>query len=193
MSAGPDTAAGLRAVILVEGVSDQLAVQGLALRRGRDLAADGVAVVPMFGATNIARYLRRYGPEGFGLELAGLCDVGESGFVGRALHRAGICPDASPAAMQARGFFVCTRDLEDELIRALGAEGVERVIEAEGELRSLRTLRRQPAQRDRSAADQLHRFMAARSGNKYRYARLLTEALDLSRVPRPLERVLDHV
>jgi hypothetical protein len=193
MTAGLDTEAGLRAVILVEGVSDQLAVQHLALRLGRDLAGEGVAVIAMQGATNIAKHLRRYGPDGLGLRMAGLCDAGEAGFVGRALHRAGICPDASVAAMEAHGFFVCTRDLEDELIRAVGIGGVERVIQAQGEIRSLRTLQRQPAQRSRSAVDQLRRFMGGRSGNKHRYARLLVEALDLGRIPRPLERVLDRV
>lgn len=193
MSAGLDAAAGLRAVILVEGVSDQLAVQDLAQRLDRDLAGEGVAVIPMQGATNIAHYLRRYGPPGLDLRLAGLCDAGEAGYVGRALHRAGICPDASTVAMRASGFFVCTRDLEDELIRAVGIEGVERVIAAEGEIRSLRTLQRQPAQRSRSAADQLRRFMGGRSGNKHRYARLLTEALDLERIPGALKGVLQAV
>jgi hypothetical protein len=39
--------------------------------------------------------------------------------------------------MERHGFFVCTLDLEDELIRALGIEAVERIIEAEGERWSL--------------------------------------------------------
>jgi hypothetical protein len=94
--------------------------------------------------------------------------------------------------MERHGFFVCTLDLEDELIKALGIEAVERIIEAEGERRSLWTLQRQPAQRARSAPDQLRRFISGRSGNKHRYARLLTEAMELSRVPRPLDRVLAH-
>jgi hypothetical protein len=59
--------------------------------------------------------------------------------------------------MEAAGFFVCTIDLEDELIRALGTGQVEQIIKARGELRSLRTLQRQPAQRDRPAPDQLRR------------------------------------
>jgi hypothetical protein len=35
--------------------------------------------------------------------------------------------------------------------------------------------------------------MGTRSGRKVRYGRLLVEALDLNRVPRPLDGVLDHV
>ncbi len=182
-----------RAVVLVEGVSDRLAVEVLARRRGRDLAADGVAVIAMHGATNLGRHLERYGPGGLNVKLAGLCDAAEEDYFRRALRRAGIGAAASRAALEELGFFVCTIDLEDELIRALGTEAVERIIEAQGELRSLRTLQRQPAQRGRPASDQLRRFMSGRSGNKHRYARLLAGAVDLNRVPQPLDGVLAHV
>jgi hypothetical protein len=165
----------------------------LARRRGRDLAADGVAVIAMHGATNLGRHLERYGPGGRNVKLAGLCDAAEEDYFRRALRRAGIGAEAPRAAMEALGFFVCTLDLEDELIRALGTNEVERIIEAQGELRSLRTLQRQPAQRGRPAQDQLRRFMSGRSGNKHRYARLLADAVDLNRVPRPLDGVLARV
>ena len=56
---GNDTAMTHRAVILVEGVSDQRAVEAVAELRGRDLAAEGVAVVPIGGAQAIGRYLGR--------------------------------------------------------------------------------------------------------------------------------------
>jgi hypothetical protein len=87
---------------------------------------------------------------------------------------------------------VCVVDLEDELIRALGVAGVEEVIAREGELASLQTLRRQPAQRTRLPQEHLHRFLGARSGNKERFARLLVGAVDLDRVPPVLHAVLDH-
>ncbi len=193
MTADPALGGRLRAVVLVEGLSDRIALEVLARRRGRNLAADGVAVIAMHGATNLGRYLERYGPGGLDVKLAGLCDVAEEDYVRRALRRAGIGAGASGAAREALGFFVCTLDLEDELIRALGTGAVERVIEAQGELRSLRTLQRQPAQRGRSADDQLRRFMSGRSGNKHRYARLLAGAVDLNQVPRPLDGVLAHV
>jgi hypothetical protein len=193
MTADPALDGRPRAVILVEGLSDRLALEVLARRRGRDLAADGVAVIAMHGATNLARYLQRYGPGGLNVTLAGLCDAAEEDYVGRALRRAGIGAAACRAAMEALGFFVCTRDLEDELIRALGTDAVERIVAAQGELRSLRTLQRQPAQRGRPAQDQLRRFISGRSGNKHRYAHLLADAVDLNRVPRPLDGVLAHV
>src|SRR5262245_53720436 len=62
-----------RAVVLVEGESDRCAVEALAGRRGRDLAAERVAVVPIGGAQAIGRVLRRYGPAGLDLRLAGIC------------------------------------------------------------------------------------------------------------------------
>jgi hypothetical protein len=68
-----------RTVVLVEGSSDQVALEALAERRGRDLAAEGVAVVPMGGARNIRRFLELFGPRGMDVRLAGLCDAGEEG------------------------------------------------------------------------------------------------------------------
>ena len=113
-------------------MSDRLALEMLARRRGRDLAAHGVDVIAMHGATNLGHYLELYGPGGLNVRLAGLCDAAEEGYVRRALRRAGIGAGASRAAMEALGFFVCTLDLEDELIRALGTEVVERIIEGQG-------------------------------------------------------------
>jgi hypothetical protein len=92
--------------------------------------------------------------------------------------------------MEELGFFVCVLDLEDELIRSLGSDTVEQVVEAQGELASLRIFQQQPAQRGRSPEAQLRRFMGTRSGRKIHYARMLVEALDLVRVPRPLDRLL---
>ena len=82
-------------VILVEGVSDQLAVEALAARRGRDLAAEGVAVVPIGGAGNIRRFLEELIPQG--IRIAGLCDAGEAGDFG-ALERAGLGSSSSTSA-----------------------------------------------------------------------------------------------
>src|SRR4029077_8597637 len=91
------------------------------------------------------------------------------------------------------GFYVCVEDLEDELIRVHGADAVEQVVEAEGELGSFRTLQKQPDWRGRPVEEQLRRFMGSGGSRKIRYARLLVEALDDERIPRPLDRVLTHV
>jgi hypothetical protein len=184
---------GLRAVVLVEGVSDQFALEALAERRDRSLEAEGISVVPIGGAQSIGRFLKLFGPEGLDVTLAGLCDAGEERDFQRGLERAGFGSSLTRAEMESLGFYVCDADLEDELIRALGAASVERVVEAQGELGSFRTLQKQPAWQGRSTEEQLRRFMGSGGRRKIRYARLLVDALDLARVPRPLDLVLAHV
>ena len=46
--------------MLVEGISDQVALEALAERGGRELAAEGSTVVPMGGASNIRRFLELF-------------------------------------------------------------------------------------------------------------------------------------
>jgi hypothetical protein len=182
-----------RAVVLVEGISDQIAVEALAERRGCKLEAEGISVVPIGGAQAIGNFLDRFGPKGYDLELAGLCDAGEEGEFRRGLERAGLGVDLTRLEMERLGFYVCVADLEDELIRSLGAATVERVVDAQGDLRSFRTLQKQAAWQERSTEDQLRRFMGSGARRKIRYARLLVDALDLAQVPRPLDRLLAHV
>jgi hypothetical protein len=177
-------------VVLVEGQSDQRAVETLAGRQGRDLDAEGIAVVPMGGATNIGRFLALYGPGGLGLRLAGLCDAAEEGAFRRGLERSGLGARLTRSGMEALGFHTCVADLEDELIRAVGPPTVEDILGAQGDLASFRLFQRQPAQRGRDLQAQLRRFMGTRSGRKFEYARSLVAALDLDRVPRPLDALL---
>ena len=180
----------MKGVVLVEGTSDQRALEALAGRRGRDLAAEGISIVPMGGAQAIGRFLDRFGPRGLNVRLAGLCDAAEEGDFRRALERADLGSNLSRVGMEELGFFVCVADLEDELVRSAGAAVVEDVIAAEGELGSFRTFQKQPAKRALPYEEQLWRFMWNRKG---RYAPLLVRALDLCHVPRPLDGVLAHV
>lgn len=188
-----ELADGVRMIVLVEGSSDQVALEALATRQGRDLDADGVAVVPLGGATNIGRFLDVCGPPGLGLPLVGLCDIGEERHFRRHLERVGLGAGLTRTGLEALGFQVCVADLEDELIRALGADGVQQVIEAQGEMRPFRTFQGQPAQRERPVEHQLRRFMGTHSGRKALYAQALVAHLDTERVPRPLERLLTQV
>lgn len=182
-----------RVVVLVEGVSDQIAVETLAARRGRVLEAEHIVVLPVGGAHGVARHLRRFGPEGTGAQLAGLCDAGEAHIVQRALATAGLGAPGSRAELERLGFFVCVEDLEDELIRAAGPAQVTEVLAAHGDLGAFRTIQRQPAWRGRDEAAQLRRFFGAGSQRKLRYARLLTEAIPLDRMPQPLTALLTAV
>ena len=174
---------GSCAVVLVEGMSDQAAMDTLAARCGRDLRGEGIFVVPMGGATNIGHFVDLFGPGGFGVRLVGLCDQGEERDFRRGLDRIG--PDAP--------YFVCVADLEDELIRALGTGRVEELIQAEGESGPFRTFTRQPAHRETPRDQQLRRFMGTRSGRKIRYGHVLAAALDLTRIPGPLVGLLSAV
>lgn len=181
------------AVVLVEGISDQVAIETLAGHRDRTLEAEGILVVPIGGATNIGHFLELLGPHGRDVRIAGLCDAAEEGHIRAGLERAGFSPGLGRAGLERLGFYACVEDLEDELIRSLGAATVEMVVEAQGELESFRIFQNQPAQRDRSIEAHLRRFMGTRSDRKVRYARLLVEALNLADVPRPLDGVLSHV
>ena len=186
-------AATARTVVLVEGISDQVALETLAERRGRDLAAERIVVVPIGGAQAIGAVLEQLGPHGLDVRLAGLCDAAEEGHFRRALERAGLGSNLTRAEMERLGFYVCVADLEEELIRSLGVAAVEEVADAQGDLGSFRTLQKQAAWHGRPAEDQLRRFMGSGGRRKIRYARLLVDALDLTRVPRPLDGVLAHV
>ena len=182
-----------RAVVLVEGISDRVAVETLAGRHGRNLDAERVSVVPIGGAQAIGRFLTQFGPAGLDVRLAGLCDVAEEVNFRRGLERTGFGSDLTRADMERLGFYVCVADLEDELIRALDADEVERVVAAHGDLGPFRTLQKQPAWHGRPKEEQLRRFMGSGGRRKTRYARFLVEALELDRVPRPLDLVLRHV
>jgi len=164
-----------RAIVIVEGDSDRVALETLAKRRGRDLAAEGVEIAAIGGAHAIRRFMEKL--DGSEVLVVGLVDARQE----EVFRRFGI------------DVYVCDTDLEDELIRALGFDGMERVIEAQGELRSLRSLQKQPAQRGRSTLQHLRRFISAKSGRKAQYAKAMVEALDLESVPLPLDRVLSRV
>jgi hypothetical protein len=159
------------AVILVEGITDRIALEAVARRLGLDLAASGVEIVPIGGAQAIRRAAAEYEGE----RVVGLCDAGEERYFRRVLA------DAA---------FVCNADLEDELIRALGAERVERVLAAEGDLETFRNFQNQPHWRGRPVEAQLRRWLQASDNRGQRYPPLLIEALAPGEIPPPLAGVL---
>jgi len=180
-------------VVLVEGLSDQIALDVLAARLGRNLRGEGIAIVPMGGANNLRHFLALFGPRGKSTRLAGLYDSAEQRRVRRELEHAGLASSRDPVGLEAFGFYACVTDLEDELIRSLGPAGVELVIDAQGELASLRRMQNEPFHQERTPTQHLHRFLGAHSGRKYRYARALVTALDLTKIPAPLAALLARV
>lgn len=170
-------------VVLVEGVSDRRAVETLVRKRGRDLESEGVAVIPTAGATNMPRFLEILGPTGHDVSLSGLCDEGEDLAIARALSKAGMGEVSDRGTMESLGFFVCVIDLEDELIRALGAETMVSLIAGQGHLRRFRSFQNQPAQRHKTIEAQIWRWLG---NHKIRYAPLMVDALAPKRIPRPM-------
>jgi sugar diacid utilization regulator len=157
----------MKAVVYVEGKTDRIALEALAARLGRDLAAEDVAIVVTGGAQNIRNVVA---PQA--AKQVGLCDRNEERWFRRVLEEV----------------YVCDADLEHELIRALTPAGVERVFAEHADLESFRKFQRQPAQVGRPHVAQLHRFMC--SSRKTLYPARLVAALDLARVPPPLGAVL---
>ena len=78
------------------------------------------------------------------------------------------------------------------MIRALDADAVEELFAQHGDLNAFRTFQKQPEWRDRPVEHQMRRMLGSSLG-KIRYAPIFVEALDLERMPRPLDAVLAHV
>lgn len=161
-------------VVLVEGESDAVVVRAVAARQG---LADALEVVAMGGVTNAAAHVRRLATRRPAPRVLGLCDGGERRFYER------VEPSLD-------GIFVCDRDLEEELIRAVGVEGVLDVLAGLGDLERFRTFQGQPEWRGRPVTDQLHRFAGTRSGRKAALAAALAERLAPGLVPAPLAHLL---
>ena len=174
---------GLRAVVLVEGRSDRAALRTAARVLGRDLGQEQVVVVAMGGITNLVRFARAAASVAPGVPTAALCDGSEERWLNEALRRIPAAP------FTAR----CDRDLEDELLRALGDERALEVLAEQGEAAAFRVFQGQPAQRARPVRAQLHRFLGVASGRKERLAGPLTAALDAALLPRPFRAVLAEV
>ncbi|MFK4728075.1 ATP-dependent endonuclease [Agromyces mediolanus] len=182
-----------RVAILVEGDSDAVVVERLASARGLRLEGgpDGAALISLRGVTNIRRVVTELRSAHPTTRLVGLADAPEERVVAAALAPDGALPDR--AELERRGFFVCVRDLEDELIRALGTDVVEDAVRELGETGRFATFQRQPEWRDRPRAAQLHRFAGSGAGRKRALAERLAERLDARTTPAPLRALLDRV
>lgn len=183
-------------VALVEGDSDALVVRRLLAVRG--LRAE---VLPMGGITNVAAHLDAIWRQDADRPVVGLCDTAERRFVARALRRHGApFPDGTDgddndevATLADLGFFVCVRDLEEELIRALGAKQVLAAVDDLGLMPAFETFAQQPQWRSRDAAEQLHRFAGAGSGRKSLLDDQLGARLDERTLPAPLAALVRAV
>jgi ABC-type cobalamin/Fe3+-siderophores transport system ATPase subunit len=179
-----------RAAILVEGQSDKYALEAVAAKKKRNLDADGVTIVAMRGAGGIGTFLSLLGPDGLKLKLAGLCDAGDETKWAKALGQHGMGAKLDRAAMSAIGFEVCDADLEEVLIAAAGEKTCLAIIDAQGDKTDFQTFAQQPTQKSKSTVQQLHDFLHSRN---ITYAPLLVDAIDPTKLPGALERVIDEV
>ena len=183
----------MRTIVLVEGVTDELALMLAARRSGRDLEAEGVSVVPINGAHAISRFLQRLAAEEPRANLAGLYDEGEEEVIRAALERAGYGPCLDRSGLERVGFFACSADLEDELVRAAGVTILSTLIELQGDTQPWHTFRKQRAWQGRPVDQQFRRFIRSVSDRNSRYIRAIVETIDPSKLPRPLRLLLDYI
>ena len=176
--------------ILVEGVTDALALTLAARRMGRDLEAEGASIVVINGAHAIGGALRRLAQDEPAAIPAGLYDVGEEEVIRTALQRGGFSPGLTRESLEGIGFFACSVDLEDELIRAAGEAVLSRLIELEGDAQPWHTFQRQSAWQGRPTNQQFRRFIRSVSSRNSRYIRAIVEAIDPAQLPRPIRQVL---
>jgi hypothetical protein len=183
----------MRTIVLVEGVTDELALTLAARRSGRDLEAEAVSVVPINGAHAMGPFLRRLAAEEPEAKLAGLYDEGEEEVIRTALERNGFGTNLDRIRLEKAGFFACVVDLEDELIRAAGESTLSGLIELEGDAPPWHTFRKQRAWNGRPVDQQFRRFIRSVSERNSRYIRAIVETIDPSRLPRPLRLLLDYI
>lgn len=184
------TASTARLFVLLEGASDVAAVRTLMERAGLD--AEPVELINLQGITNIGRVLREIRQIRSDADVVGLCDAAETRFAEKALADDGL-PVLDASDLPTYGFFVCDADLEDELIRALGAGAAREAIVGAGLGSKFDALRTQAAWADAPLADQLRRFCGAASGRKEQAAAILASALGEEQVPEPLAMLLERI
>lgn len=184
------TASDARTVVLLEGVSDVAAVQALMDAQG--IGAAPVHLASLDGATNWNRALKELRLLRGDVDVLGLVDQNEAHAAVRALTQDGL-PVQDASDLPVYGVFVCEADLEDELIRALGAERARDALADAGLGGKFEAFQSQGEWGERTLADQLHRFCGVASGRKALAAGVLAGALAADEVPEPLAVLLDRI
>ena len=167
----------------------------MARRRGWDLRAEGVLTLPIGGVTNLGAFIQVLGPCRGSASGWPVCAMPPRWhYARRALRTGRPGRQTSPSAgLEARGFFVCDADLEDELIRALGTPACRgRSSRRRASSTRFAGSRGSPPNGDAVLNAQLRRFLGTRARRKVRYGSLLIDAMALAHVPRALGLVIAH-
>ena len=171
--------------LLVEGESDKAALESLAPRFGVDLVAEEITVTVLGGAGNFGRAIAEAAAQGH--RVGGLYDEGEERFVAGALNR------QEGEDLTRQGFFACRRDLEDELIRAIGMAEMTAVLESKNDLKGFRAFQGQEAHSSAEADEQLRRFISANGARKRQYAAAMAEEVAFENVPEPMSGLINWI
>jgi hypothetical protein len=179
-------------VILVEGISDLLAIRMLARRSGRDLDGAGATLLSLDGGGGFVHYLALFGPNGLDLRLLGLVDADHEQTWSQALTKAGV-PVAARGALNAAGVQVCDPDLEGELVVAIGTHRIAELLADEAQTVRYQTwvaqkgLLQDPLERQQAA------WIGRSSASKVFWAPVLAENTPLDNIPAPLCALLTDV
>lgn len=184
----PETAEGFFAkrIMFVEGPADRLAILSLARKNNLSLDSRGVSVIALNGADILTWFLKLFGPTGFQLPVCGMCDLDHAPQWSKCLEDSGLGKNRSQADMEKIGFFVCDRDLEDELVKALGDAKVIQAINENGDTKAWNVFCQQPTYKALAQPALIRAFLAKR---KVLYAPILVSELSTT-IPRPLKEVL---
>ncbi|QSB23680.1 ATP-dependent nuclease [Curtobacterium sp. 24E2] len=115
-----------RRVVAVEGLSDRIILERIAEVTGRQLDRLGVSVLEVVGSGDMGPIEKLFGDQGFQIPMSRLIDVDAADRVAREL---GVERKALPS----RSVWVSDADLEDEYVRALGAETAWAAIRDSGQ------------------------------------------------------------
>jgi energy-coupling factor transporter ATP-binding protein EcfA2 len=175
--------------VLVEGVSDRLALRIAAETLGVDLDARGVSIVELNGAGLFATMLELLGMSGLGIRVIGLCDADhEQQWAGAVLGPGVYNGDRSVLAQHE--VYVFDPDIEGALVDALGEQRVEALIAADGEAQGLAAFRQQPSQQQYSPREQLVRFVKK---GKARWPPMLMGDMADTEVPHVIRDLINSV
>jgi len=178
-----------RRVAFVEGVTDYQAVRVIAATLGRNLDAEGIAVVALDGAASLTTFLQIMGPQGLKLAVGGICDADYEVDWCNYLTAAGL-PASNRHGLNALGFYVSDLDLEDELIAALGTTAAQVVFANDGATQRFQHYTGQAAHQGKSLHEQIRGFVQTK---KAYWTPRLAAAVTEASVPPSIKDLLEHV
>lgn len=105
-------------IIAVEGPSDRMVLERVAVNMGRHLERDGIEILEAGGCQEMSHVLDIFGKDGFGLRVSIMIDEDDGINLGKLAKRLGV----AVADLAKKSVFVSSKDLEDEYVSAIGTD-----------------------------------------------------------------------